>query len=242
MAAGNDDAPSIREIAELTARLRRLSTAGRAADPAERAAFLADKDALIARIETATRTTDAAAAQDEYTGDEYTGDEYTGDEYTGDEYTGDEYTGAAGAEAAVMARAAAGCYAMVGPSARTWSVDPASGIPGAPVPEAEHRLVRDLIARERLDGAEPVWLRCADGGDEIVASVVPSRPDVDADELPPAATAVAQAHEAITPLTKPAADQQQTTDDTRAAEPAGWGRHEQPADTAAADDGEEWSR
>ena len=168
-----------------------------------------------------------------------------------------------------MARAAAGGYAMVGPSARTWSVDPATGIPAGPVPEAEHRLVRDLIARERLDGAEPVWLRCADGGDEIVAAVVPARPDVDAvtvaDELPPAAAAetgqdaadaepdtdgrptaatraVAQAHEAITPLTEPAANQQQTTDDTRAAEPAGWGRHEQPADAAAADDGEGWSR
>ena len=66
MAARNDDTPSIREIAELTARLRRLSAAGRAADPAERAAFLADKDALIARIETATRTADAAPVQDEH--------------------------------------------------------------------------------------------------------------------------------------------------------------------------------
>ena len=53
MAARDDDTPSIREIAELTARLRRLSAAGRDADPAERAAFLADKDALIARIEAA---------------------------------------------------------------------------------------------------------------------------------------------------------------------------------------------
>jgi hypothetical protein len=53
--AAHDDAPSIREIAELTARLRRLSTAGRDADPAERAAFPADMDALIARIEAANR-------------------------------------------------------------------------------------------------------------------------------------------------------------------------------------------
>jgi hypothetical protein len=60
MATRNDDTPSIREIAELTARLRRLSTAGRDADPAERAAFLADKDALIARIEAATRRADTA--------------------------------------------------------------------------------------------------------------------------------------------------------------------------------------
>jgi predicted RNA-binding Zn ribbon-like protein len=45
--------PSIREIADLTARLQRLSAAGRDADPADRVAFLADKDALIARITTA---------------------------------------------------------------------------------------------------------------------------------------------------------------------------------------------
>ena len=53
--AARDDTPSIREITELTARLRRLSSAGRDADPAERVAFLADKDALIARIESANR-------------------------------------------------------------------------------------------------------------------------------------------------------------------------------------------
>jgi hypothetical protein len=80
---------------------------------------------------------------------------------------------------AVMARAAAGGYAMVGPSARTWSVDPATGIPVGPVSQGEHRLVRDLIAQERLDGTEPVWLPCAGGGDEIVAWVVPARTDVD---------------------------------------------------------------
>src|SRR5204862_417121 len=68
----------------------------------------------------------------------------------------------------------AGGYAMVGPSARTWSVDPTTGIPAGPVAEAEHRQVRDLIARELLDGAEPAWLRCADGGDEMVAAVVPA--------------------------------------------------------------------
>ena len=58
--AARDDVPSVREIAELTARLRRLSAAGRYADPAERAAFLADKDALIARIEAANRRADTA--------------------------------------------------------------------------------------------------------------------------------------------------------------------------------------
>jgi len=42
--------PTVREIAELTARLRALSTRGRDADPVERAAFLADKQALLDRI------------------------------------------------------------------------------------------------------------------------------------------------------------------------------------------------
>ena len=84
-------------------------------------------------------------------------------------------------EAEVLARAAAGGYAMVGPSARTWSVDLSTGIPTGPVAEAEHRLVRDLIAQERLDGGEPVWLPCADGGQEIVAAVVVNKPGDDGD-------------------------------------------------------------
>ena len=52
------DPPSFREVADLVARLRRLTAAGRDADPAEQAAFLADKDALIARITIADRGTD----------------------------------------------------------------------------------------------------------------------------------------------------------------------------------------
>ena len=55
--------PSIREITELTARLRRLSAAGRDADPAERAAFLADKDALIERITVNQADRDADTAE-----------------------------------------------------------------------------------------------------------------------------------------------------------------------------------
>lgn len=50
-----DKAPTVKEIAELTARLRRISQAGPAADPAERDAFLTDKRELLARIEEATR-------------------------------------------------------------------------------------------------------------------------------------------------------------------------------------------
>jgi hypothetical protein len=42
--------PTAAEVATLTARLRELSARGREVDPAERAAFLADKDALISRI------------------------------------------------------------------------------------------------------------------------------------------------------------------------------------------------
>ena len=45
-----DGPPSIAEIAALTSRLRELTAAGRDADPAARAAFLAEKAALIARI------------------------------------------------------------------------------------------------------------------------------------------------------------------------------------------------
>jgi hypothetical protein len=52
--------PTVAEIAALTARLRALSTTGAAADPAERARFLADKDALIARITAASHDADPA--------------------------------------------------------------------------------------------------------------------------------------------------------------------------------------
>ena len=45
-----DGRPTPAEVAALTRRLRELSTPGRTVDPRERAAFLADKDALLARI------------------------------------------------------------------------------------------------------------------------------------------------------------------------------------------------
>lgn len=44
------DRPTVREIAALTVRLRRLTEAGADADDAEREAFLADKHALLDRI------------------------------------------------------------------------------------------------------------------------------------------------------------------------------------------------
>lgn len=46
----SETTPSVAEIAALTAQLRALSNAGPDADPQERARFLADKDALLARI------------------------------------------------------------------------------------------------------------------------------------------------------------------------------------------------
>lgn len=47
--------PTAWEIADLTARLRRLSTPGRHVDPNERAAFLDDKYALLDRVAAAER-------------------------------------------------------------------------------------------------------------------------------------------------------------------------------------------
>ena len=90
MAARDEDTPSIREIADLTRRLRELSNAGRDADPAERAAFLADKNALIARIEASNHRADtadkarpdAAAGADEPPGDEHSAIDHDGEEWS----------------------------------------------------------------------------------------------------------------------------------------------------------------
>lgn len=58
--------PTAREIAALTARLRDLSARGRDVDPSEQAQFLADKDALIARItDTHIRPDGGPAAEQE---------------------------------------------------------------------------------------------------------------------------------------------------------------------------------
>lgn len=51
------DIPTMREITDLLTRLRAVSGRGAGADPTERAAFLADKHALIARIEAAQADT-----------------------------------------------------------------------------------------------------------------------------------------------------------------------------------------
>lgn len=56
--------PTAREIADLTARLRQLSTPGRPVDPGERAAFLADKHALLDRIAVTERASASAAADE----------------------------------------------------------------------------------------------------------------------------------------------------------------------------------
>lgn len=57
--------PSVAEIAALTARLRQLSTAGARADADERAAFLADKEALLDRIAATERAADARPRHDD---------------------------------------------------------------------------------------------------------------------------------------------------------------------------------
>jgi hypothetical protein len=59
--AGRKGAPTAREIADLLARLRELSSQASEADPWERAAFLADKDALLARITAGRHDTSTAA-------------------------------------------------------------------------------------------------------------------------------------------------------------------------------------
>ena len=150
----NDNPPSIAEIAALTARLRALSNAGAAADPAERARFLADKDRLIDRISAASSRAEprpplrgrdnqqAAAAADTALDD------------------------------AVRDRAEAGGYALVGPSARTWRTDPDTGRLLEPVSEAEHRTLRHLLGNESFTTTEPAWTDTPDGED-IVSGVIP---------------------------------------------------------------------
>lgn len=156
-AAHNHDragSPTVREIAELVARLRTLSTPGRAADPAERAVFLADKDALMARI------TETAATKP------------FGRGRTRAEFTATA-TGQETLTNAVLARAAGSGYVLVGPSARTWRRDPRTGLPAVEVPDAEHQAVRDLLGRYRLGSAEPEWVTGPDGRTEIHTTVTP---------------------------------------------------------------------
>lgn len=62
--------PTTAEIAALTARLRELSARDSDVDPAERAAFLADKDALLARITENDETRDDDTRDDETRGAE----------------------------------------------------------------------------------------------------------------------------------------------------------------------------
>ena len=140
--------PTVAEIAALTARLRELSHAGAAPDTAERARFLADKDALIARINAAARHADPPPRG-----------------------RGEAWAVAAAEDAlteVVRARAADGGYALVGPSARTWRTDPGTGRPVEPVDQAEHKALRRLMGREEFTTAEPGW---HDG--EIVSTVIP---------------------------------------------------------------------
>jgi len=138
--------PTVAEITALTTRLRDLSARARTVDPAGRAAFLADKQALLERI------TDAG---------------------TDDRLPGRAREEAKGALSdVVLARAAEPGYVLVGPSSRTWLRDPVTGQPAAPVPEAEHRAVRELLGREVLDTTEPEWVTGSDGLADVHSTVV----------------------------------------------------------------------
>lgn len=142
-------APTVREIAALTARLREITAQGRDVDPAEQAQFLADKDALIARG-TATETDRSRAAVRE------------------------RYEAQDALSAAVRVSAEHPGYVMVGPSARTWLRDPVTGQPAAPVSEQEHRAVRELLNREELDTTDPAWVTGPDGHSNVHSNVYPT--------------------------------------------------------------------
>ena len=156
--SGHDETgtPSVAEIAALTARLRALSAAGAAADPAERVAFLADRDALINRITT---------AQDP--------DHDPGRRGSGRAAVRAAAVAADALAEVVAARAVEGGYVLVGPSARAYSTDPATGAPIAAVPEAEHRAVRDLLNREHLDTTPPAWGPGPGGTVDLLTHVIP---------------------------------------------------------------------
>ncbi|MBN9099395.1 MAG: hypothetical protein J0I49_14965 [Pseudonocardia sp.] len=145
----HNTASTTQEIAALTARLRELSAQGRGADPAERAAFIADKDALIARI-----TDPAANGAEGREGARATG------------------TAREVPEQVVRARAVEPGYVLVGPSTRTWLRDPATGRPTAVVSEAEHRAVRELVDRQVLDTTDAHWFTDQDGHTDIHTPVV----------------------------------------------------------------------
>lgn len=186
--------PSVAEIAELTRRLRGLSAPGREVDEAERAAFLADKDALIARITNTTHSWGRTRAEGFAAGD-----------------LREALTDA------VLARAADDGYVLVGPSARTWHRDPGTGRPTVAATDAEHQTVRDLMDRHRLDTNEPEWIAGPDGQDDIHTAVVPTRDGTgidDASDIDP--YEVGQAREAW--LVDPAVAAGHPADDHAAAE------------------------
>ncbi len=136
--------PTVAEIAALTARLRELSRPGREVDEVERAAFLADKQALLDRI-----TAKGLAARDRAWADQAQSD-------------------------LARARAEHPGYVLVGPSSETWLRDPDTGRPGAPVSESEHHAVRQLLGREVLDTGEPGWVTGPDGRADIHSDVIPA--------------------------------------------------------------------
>jgi len=147
----SDRPPSIAEIAALTARLRALS----AADRVEVDRFLADKQDLLDRI---TAAADRRPAP------------------RGREAANAAFAAGDAVREVARARAEAGGYVLVGPSARTWYADQ-TGRPLEPAHEAEHQAVRDLLGSYQLDAAEPAWITAADGRTDIVSTVIPLTDD-----------------------------------------------------------------
>ena len=67
-----------------------------------------------------------------------------------------------------MARAAAGGYAMVGPSARTWSVDPATGIPVGLLRGRQWLIVAGSVGQPRDGNAAGCYLIYDDERAEVM--------------------------------------------------------------------------
>lgn len=166
--------PTIEEIAALTARLRTLSDAGRQADRAEVDRFLADKAELLARISAASRHNDPPPPMRARTDAQVA------------------YAAADALTELARLRADQGGYALVGPSARTWRADGATGEPIEPVSQAEHRALRDLLDREELTATEPTWSDTPHGNDVVSNVVAADALDFDAG---PAWSAEDAAHE-----------------------------------------------
>lgn len=124
-------------------------------------------------------------------------------------------------------RAADPGYVLVGPSARTWLRDPATGLPAVEVSEEEHRAVEGLLQQEIADAAEPQWVTGPDGRDDIHTAVTLTDHDEDHDQDHGGAGARAfspeQAAARMTEVGHNPADAETMVSDYLAANTARWG-------------------